>query len=177
MDKIWDRKSFEVGGCWPLWRGWKNKWPRRTDKSWTLKIKNKKSFLFLKTILILVFILSISWAFDGHFVRLTNITTLNVTLAWLTCGPLSVPHSWSYCSNYHPLHEHCSQFKPCVNDHIYWPPCQDKYPALLLQKVVYSHSYIVFLEISQDRRYSKVRKNSSKDSEWVTFWSFPFRHK
>jgi len=23
MDKIWDRKSFEVGGHWPLWRGWK----------------------------------------------------------------------------------------------------------------------------------------------------------
>jgi len=35
MDKIWDRKSFEVGGHWPLWRGWKNnnEWPRRTDKS------------------------------------------------------------------------------------------------------------------------------------------------
>jgi len=37
MDKIWDRKSFEVGGLWPLWRGWKNEWPRRTDKSRTLK--------------------------------------------------------------------------------------------------------------------------------------------
>ena len=24
MDKIWDRKSFEVGGLWPLWRGRKN---------------------------------------------------------------------------------------------------------------------------------------------------------
>ena len=23
MDKIWDRKSFEVGGHWPSWRGWK----------------------------------------------------------------------------------------------------------------------------------------------------------
>jgi len=23
MDKIWDRKSFEVGGHWPLWRRWK----------------------------------------------------------------------------------------------------------------------------------------------------------
>jgi len=23
MDKIWDRKSFEVGGHWLLWRGWK----------------------------------------------------------------------------------------------------------------------------------------------------------
>ena len=32
MDKIWDRKSFKVGGHWPLWRGWKNEWPSRTDK-------------------------------------------------------------------------------------------------------------------------------------------------
>jgi len=24
MDIIWDRKSFEVGGHWPLWWGWKN---------------------------------------------------------------------------------------------------------------------------------------------------------
>ena len=37
MDKIWDRKSFEVGGHWPLWQGWKNDWSRRTDKSRTLK--------------------------------------------------------------------------------------------------------------------------------------------
>jgi len=22
MNKIWDRKSFEVGGHWPLWWGW-----------------------------------------------------------------------------------------------------------------------------------------------------------
>ena len=25
MDKIWDRKSFEVWGHWPLWRGWKHR--------------------------------------------------------------------------------------------------------------------------------------------------------
>ena len=25
MDKIWDRKSFEVGGNWPLWRRWKKR--------------------------------------------------------------------------------------------------------------------------------------------------------
>jgi len=24
MDKIWNRKSFEVRSHWPLWRGWKN---------------------------------------------------------------------------------------------------------------------------------------------------------
>ena len=38
MDKIWDRKSFEVGGHWPLWR----EWPRRTDKSRTLKKRKKE---------------------------------------------------------------------------------------------------------------------------------------
>jgi len=25
MDKIWDRKSLEVGDHWPLWRGLKNR--------------------------------------------------------------------------------------------------------------------------------------------------------
>ena len=25
MDNIWDRKSFEVGGHWPLWRGLKKR--------------------------------------------------------------------------------------------------------------------------------------------------------
>jgi len=25
MDKIWERKSFEVGGHWPLWWGWKKR--------------------------------------------------------------------------------------------------------------------------------------------------------
>jgi len=29
MDTIWDRKSFEVGLHWPLWRGWK---PRMTTQ-------------------------------------------------------------------------------------------------------------------------------------------------
>jgi len=28
MDKIWDRNRWNR----PLWVGWKNKWPRRTDK-------------------------------------------------------------------------------------------------------------------------------------------------
>jgi len=25
MNTIWDRKSFEVGGHWPLWQGWTNR--------------------------------------------------------------------------------------------------------------------------------------------------------
>jgi len=41
MDKIWDKKSFEIGGHWPLWWGWKNEWPRRTDKKSNAKNKMK----------------------------------------------------------------------------------------------------------------------------------------
>ena len=52
MDKIWDRKSLQVGGHWPLWRGRKKEWPRRTDKSRTLKeIK--------KIIVELIFVISV----------------------------------------------------------------------------------------------------------------------
>ena len=29
MDNIWDRKSFEVGGHWLLWRGWKKRMTTR----------------------------------------------------------------------------------------------------------------------------------------------------
>jgi len=39
MDKIWNRKSFEVGGHWPLWRGWKNR--MTTQKSRTVKKRIK----------------------------------------------------------------------------------------------------------------------------------------
>jgi len=44
MDKIWDRKSFEVGGHLPLWQGWPRR-PRRTDKSRTLN-KSKENRLY-----------------------------------------------------------------------------------------------------------------------------------
>ena len=36
MDKIWDELPSQ-SDHWLLWRGWKNKWQRRTDKSRTLK--------------------------------------------------------------------------------------------------------------------------------------------
>ena len=41
MDKIWDRKSFEVGGHWPLW--WDEKKPN--DHTEPTKVERKKSFL------------------------------------------------------------------------------------------------------------------------------------
>jgi len=43
MDKIWDRKSFEVGCHWPLWRGWKNR--MNTQKRQKLNAKNNKTDL------------------------------------------------------------------------------------------------------------------------------------
>ena len=39
MDKIWDRKSFKVGGHWPLWRGMKN----TNDQTSNAKNKTKKT--------------------------------------------------------------------------------------------------------------------------------------
>ena len=40
MDKIWDRKSFEVGGHWPLWLQCKNRnTTQNRQKSNAKKIK------------------------------------------------------------------------------------------------------------------------------------------
>jgi len=42
MDKILDRKSFEVGGHWPLWRGWKKRMTAQNRQKSNAK-ENKKS--------------------------------------------------------------------------------------------------------------------------------------
>ena len=51
MDKIWDRKSFEVGGHWPLWWGWKKRMTtqnrQKSNAKIFLKIKKKKDSLFV----------------------------------------------------------------------------------------------------------------------------------
>ena len=41
MDKIWDGKSFKVGGHLPLWRGWKN---RMTTQNAKKEIKTPTRF-------------------------------------------------------------------------------------------------------------------------------------
>ena len=45
MDKIWDRKSFEVGSHWPLWRGLKktnnHAEPTKVERLKNIKNKNK----------------------------------------------------------------------------------------------------------------------------------------
>jgi len=43
MDKIWDRKSFEVGSHWPLLRGWKH---RMTTQNRQMS-NAKKTFTYL----------------------------------------------------------------------------------------------------------------------------------
>jgi len=41
MDKIWDRKSFKVGGHWQLWLGWKKRMTMQNRQ----KSNTKKKFL------------------------------------------------------------------------------------------------------------------------------------
>ena len=43
MDKIWDRKSFEVGSHWPFLGDEKNESPRRTDKKLNAKKHTQKN--------------------------------------------------------------------------------------------------------------------------------------
>ena len=46
MDTIWDRKSFEVGGHCPLWRGWKKRMTMQNrQKSKAKKTKNKLNLI------------------------------------------------------------------------------------------------------------------------------------
>ena len=42
MDNIWDRKSFKVGGHWPLWRGWKKRMTMQNQQKLNAKKKKKK---------------------------------------------------------------------------------------------------------------------------------------
>ena len=42
MDTIWDRKSFEVGDHWPLWRDEKNRMTTQNRQKSNAK-KNKKT--------------------------------------------------------------------------------------------------------------------------------------
>ena len=87
MDKIWDRKSFEVGVYWLLWRGWKTEWPRRTDKSRTVK-KKRRFFRVYKW-----------WCFVLSF------TIWSSSHASIPTSPaLSVKHSLSRLENTGPGH-------------------------------------------------------------------------
>jgi len=42
MGKIWDRKSFEVGGHWSLWQGWKKWMTTQNQKKSNAKKEEKK---------------------------------------------------------------------------------------------------------------------------------------
>ena len=50
MDTIWHRKSFEVGGHWPLWRGLKNQMTTQNRQKSNAKKKNPLTVcMFLTT--------------------------------------------------------------------------------------------------------------------------------
>ena len=76
MNKIWDRKSFGVGGHCPLWRGWKNEWARRSDNklntkniefstdltsNFTEKLLRSKYFINVYNVYVLVTLKFICW--------------------------------------------------------------------------------------------------------------------
>ena len=63
MDKIWDRKSFEVGGHWPLWRGWKNRMTTQNRKKSNAK-KNPQKITLSKRFLLPQFVYVLSLAID-----------------------------------------------------------------------------------------------------------------
>ena len=43
MDKVFDRKSFKVGGHWPLWRGWKKRMTTQNRQKLYAKKQQKPS--------------------------------------------------------------------------------------------------------------------------------------
>ena len=51
MDKIWDRKSFEVGGHWPLWRGRKNRTTTQNRQNSNAKKQKTKPQAILRSLL------------------------------------------------------------------------------------------------------------------------------
>ena len=58
MDKIWDRKSEVIGHCGG---DEKNEWPRRTDKSQTLKKEMHLEALLLSPLKIHLCIVTPTW--------------------------------------------------------------------------------------------------------------------
>ena len=52
MDKIWDRKSFEVRGHWLLWREWKNRMTTQNQQKLNAEknTKKQKNFYIVQAI-------------------------------------------------------------------------------------------------------------------------------
>ena len=74
MDKIWDRKSFEDGGHWPLLRGWKKRMTKQNRQKSKAK-KNKKS-------------LSTGFVFQEH--------------TWINCSTKDNKHSIEHKITFNP---------------------------------------------------------------------------
>ena len=52
MDKIWDRKAFEVGGHWPLWRRWKTRMTMQNRQKSNDKKREKNGMKITKSFVI-----------------------------------------------------------------------------------------------------------------------------
>ena len=83
MDEIWDRKSFEVGGHWPLWRGWKHRMTTQNrQKSNAKKIANEIDELNGRCLIVLT--ICIKWTVRAPFAE-TYTSDLDSLLTWMLC--------------------------------------------------------------------------------------------
>ena len=82
MDKIWDRKSFEVGGHCPLWRGWKNRMTTQNRQKANAKI----FFLYIYNI--------ISNSLRDKYIGQPGHSTLNCTVWKLVKLSVILVISW-----------------------------------------------------------------------------------
>ena len=57
MDNIWNRKSFEVGGHWPLWRGWNNRMTMQKRQKSNARLLELWGFYLYIIIIIYLFLL------------------------------------------------------------------------------------------------------------------------
>ena len=62
MDKYWDRKSFEVGGHWPLWRGWNNRMTTKNRQKSNAKKQNKTVCMWCFVVVCVVVVVIVSVA-------------------------------------------------------------------------------------------------------------------
>ena len=98
MDKIWDRKSFKVGGHWPLWRGGKNRMTTQNRQKSNEKNINKKNIKRVKYSGTEV----VWWHSDceedltKHYMFLISLTNFNVPDKNLTIWLGVISFLWRY---------------------------------------------------------------------------------
>ena len=98
MDKIWDRKSFEVGGHWPLWRGWKKRMITQNRQKSNAKKNPKKH--------------------NNNNNKNNNISNIFVALYRQS--------SWTVLSSMLLLHPHTASCMESTGRHPYSPRCEGR---------------------------------------------------